>query len=243
MTGGSIKNNTGSGLDLGRGTGTMSGGEISGHTSGDGYGVNISSTEGRFTMSGNAVISDNTIGVYQTGNSGASFTMTGGTIADNVTRGVASMAGTTFTMTGGTISKSGSPNTGIWLNSSNTVCVFDGTVTLSNVSVSVGGGSTGNVSTIYLGGNFGITHPSDPIKIDLYGSNTTNFNGSWGSANGGAFLKGLPTASPTAITADQLAKFTRGKAYQGTSLTELSGTVSLELNSSNFGVAKWAADE
>jgi hypothetical protein len=241
MTSGAIKNNSGTGLYLSLDesvtTATMSGGEISGHTTGNG--VNLSGASTHFTMSG-GTISGNKIGVALAANSGG-FTMGGGTITNNTERGVEALAGTTFTMTEGTISKDGSPTTGVWLQSSNNIFIIDGPVTLLNVFVSVAGAS-GGVSTIYLGSAF---NPTGVITINLYSSNaTTNFNGSWGSANGGAFLKGLPTDSPTGINSTLLEKFVLNKVYTTTSLTEKTGgSLSLSLSSSNFGVAKWTEND
>jgi hypothetical protein len=146
------------------------------------------------------------------------------------------MASTTFTMTGGTITKDGSPNTGVWLNTRTAEFIIDNPVTLSNVFVSVAGNSNGNVSTVYLGGNF---DSAEPIKINLYASNENIFNVSWGSTTGGVFLKSLPIEDPTGITQTQLDKFVLNGAYIGTA--EKPGTISLNLNGSNYGVAKWTA--
>jgi hypothetical protein len=255
MSGGAIKNNTGNGgLVLYSGaTATMSGGEISGHTGGLGYGVHIASFEGRFTMSGNAVISGNTVGVYSGQsstsniNSDSPFTMTGGTIENNEV-GVYNF-NVPFTMTGGTIRNNtaligggirfvGGKNSGAFYVSGN--------VTIFNNGVGLDGSTTAQYNTIiYIGDSF---NPAGNIAIDGYSYNASDFNNTWGSTSGKVFLKGGTAASPTTVTAQDVAKFAAGKvcdtygAQYNFSTEKTGGTLSLSLNDSNFGVAKWTTN-
>jgi hypothetical protein len=244
MTDGVIKDNgnsQGGGLVLGTAVNhTMSGGEISGHT---GYGVNVPGEQATFTMSGNAVIKDNEVGVNTFGN----FIMESGTIANNNTLGVYISSGGKATMTGGIVSKdSGDFDMGIRLYNSNVSLTIDGTVVLSNIAIAVAGASNGNTSVIYLGENFS---SSVPIKIDLVSPYQNYFNNSWANTdvNGRAFLKGLPVDAPTGITQTQFESFVLNKAYilsnQGVK-TNLAteGTLSYKLDANNHGIAKWTAN-
>jgi hypothetical protein len=213
MTGGAIKNNNGKGLHItGPVTAVMSGGEISGHTTGDGYGVENRSSN--FTMSG-GTIKDNTIGVY---NYNAPFTMTGGTIRDN-----------TGAMGGG-MRFTGGDNSGAFYVSGN--------VTISNNGVGLEGSPTAEYNTIiYIGSNF---NPTGNIVIDVCSVDADEFGGSWGSTDGNVFLQGGTPDNPTPVTVQQVAKFTGGKACESYGFSvEKGGKLSLSLNGSSFGVAKW----
>jgi hypothetical protein len=251
MTGGAIKNNVfGHGLMLAAGVeADMSGGEISGHVAGPspngspgGHGVEIMSFSTRFTMSGSAVISGNVIGVYSEGNGGTTgnsyptFTMSGGTISNNTTGVYIKGVYHAFIMRGGTIgSDADTGNTGVVI-SSGTALILDGTVSIVNNPVKIYTTASSAVAGIYVTGSF---NAGTAIKIDLCSTTQTNFNGSW--KTGRAVVKGgTSTVSPfSAITQDQLNKFTLNKAYID-DIGEQSGTLTLTLSGDPpLGVAQW----
>jgi hypothetical protein len=161
MEGGSIVGNEsqwGGGVHVYRGTFNMSGGTIRSNTSikadtsgassrHGGGGVSVDSPSSVFTMSGTAVISDNTAVSYGGGVNvgwGATFIMEGGTISSNTAGeggGVFAYQGnsniTRFTMEGGTIS-------------GNTVATYGGGVSVWTATFTKTGSSIiygGNAST------------------------------------------------------------------------------------------------
>ncbi|MCD8209106.1 MAG: right-handed parallel beta-helix repeat-containing protein, partial [Bacteroidales bacterium] len=169
MTGGEISENkvTGSQSQGGGmavyGTGTMSGGKITGNTASY-YGGAVYIEKGTFTLSGEAELSENSAtraGAVSVSGKNAKFYMNGGTIANNsATTGngggvYAGNSGTYFTMTGGTISGNTAADCagGLFCNSNSTVKLLGGTIEgnfaansgagvyyVSSASVEIGGG-------------------------------------------------------------------------------------------------------
>jgi hypothetical protein len=218
MTGGAITANTGTscGLEIGgyANTAEMSGGEISMHANGSGVIVN------RY------------------------FTMSGGTISGNRCSIFCDTQNSSFVMTGGTISgNTGDPGSGVYLGYGK--ITIDGIVTISDPIACEGW--NGNNNTIYLGSNFDPSDenfkPNEKIRINVMAMNSGGFNASWGSTAGKVLIKGGTAEAPSAVSQERFGKFVGGNAFESVAPGAASkgGIVSLTLNGSSQGVAKWTA--
>ena len=163
----------------------MYGGSITGNTAWlSGGGVYVVNEGSKITMSGNARIADNEVtgsgdlggGVYVSDD--ATFTMTGGSITENMTSsgsGGVYVNGGTFTMTGSTIEKNTAtdPNTnygkggGVYINGG-TFTMTGGSIT-NNTALDYGGVCVGENAAFTVGGNVAVTENlSSGAANDVY---------------------------------------------------------------------------
>jgi hypothetical protein len=181
----------------------MSGGEISGNTSGSGNGngggVYVSGAGSSFTMTG-GLISGNRPGPYGSGGgvyvgAGSSFTMTGGVISNNTAgsfpggRGggvYVGGAGSSFDMSGGNIINNGS-----FGNGGGGVAVGGGVFTMTGgeISGNTGGNTTGGGVLVYQG-SFDMTGGVISGNDAAYGGGVFVSDGSTFSKWGGGIIYG-----------------------------------------------------
>ena len=153
MTGGTISENTASGSNgvfVGTSSNfTMSGGTISGNTGG----VYVKDS-GKFTMSGDAQITDNDERGVSVVGANSTFEMTDGTISGN--NGGVSVSSGTFNMSGGAISGNNGSTGGVSV-SSGTFNMFGTAQITGNTGNSGGGVYVSGDGTFHMSGNAQIT--------------------------------------------------------------------------------------
>jgi parallel beta-helix repeat protein/predicted outer membrane repeat protein len=217
---------------------TVTGGYVSGDTSGGGVYVD---TSGTFTMEG-GTIQENTAtyigggGVYVS--SSSTFTMEGGTIAENTANnggGVFVVNSSTFTMEGGTIAENtaSSGGGGVYANGTftmeggtiaeNTAYGGGGVYVSSSGTFSMSGDSTiqGNTASAY-GGGVGVSSSSTFTMSGgtIQGNTATNYGGGVYVHNSGTFtMSGGTIAENTATTSGG------GGVYASGTFTMSGGTI------------------